>query len=80
MIRFHQLPPWSKAMASFAVDLVLRLAGARGHIPRFDDFPPLPAPATSAGYLARVLTVIGAIFAALSLAVWGLAWLSLRLL
>ena len=44
-------------MASFAVDLVLRLAGIRGHIPRFDDFPPLAAPATPAGYLARALAI-----------------------
>jgi hypothetical protein len=67
-------------MASFAVDLVLRLADVGGYIPRFDDFPPLPAPVTAAGYLARILAITGAIFAALSLAVWGIAWLSLRLL
>jgi hypothetical protein len=67
-------------MASFAFDLVLRLAGVRGHIPRFDDFRPLPdAPATGAGYLARALAIIGAVFAALSLAVWGTVWMAIQL-
>ncbi|MBC9881435.1 hypothetical protein G8O24_29355 [Bradyrhizobium sp. INPA01-394B] len=58
-------------MASFALDLVLWLAGIRGHIPRFDDFRPVPvAPATGAGQLMRFLAVVAAVLGALSLAVW----------
>ncbi|MET4171163.1 hypothetical protein ABIB99_002252 [Bradyrhizobium sp. LA6.1] len=68
-------------MASLALDLVLWLTGVRGHIPRFDDFRPVPAaPAVGAGYLVRVLAITAAIFAALSLAVWGTVWIAIQLL
>jgi hypothetical protein len=68
-------------MASFALDLVLLLTGVRGHIPRFDDFRPVPAaPATGAGYLARVLALTAAVVTALSLAIWGTVWIAIRLL
>jgi hypothetical protein len=68
-------------MASYALDLVLWLAGIRGHIPRFDDFRPVPAaPATGANYLMRVLAIMATVFAALSLAVWGTVWMAIRLL
>lgn len=68
-------------MASYALDLVLWLAGIRGHIPRFDDFRPVPAaPATGASYLLRVLAIVATVFAALSLAVWGTVWLAISLL
>jgi len=68
-------------MASFALDIVLWLAGIRGHIPRFDDFRPAPAaPATGAHFLMRVLAIMAAVFAALSLAVWGTVWIAIRLL
>ena len=68
-------------MASFALDLVLWLIGIRGHIPRFDDFRPVPAaPAAGANHLVRVLAVMAAVFAALSLAVWGTVWIAIHLL
>ncbi|MBR0820475.1 hypothetical protein [Bradyrhizobium liaoningense] len=68
-------------MASLALDLVLWLIGVRGHIPRFDDFRPVPAaPSVGAGYLARVLAIAAAILAALSLAVWGTVWIAIQLL
>ncbi|MET4420952.1 hypothetical protein BjapCC829_38770 [Bradyrhizobium barranii] len=68
-------------MASLALDLVLWLTGVRGHIPRFDDFRPVPAaPSVRAGYLVRVLAITAAIFAALSLAVWGTVWIAIQLL
>ncbi|QOG19781.1 MULTISPECIES: hypothetical protein [Bradyrhizobium] len=68
-------------MASFALDLVLWLIGIRGHIPRFDDFRPVPAaPSAGAGHLVRVLAVMAAVFAALSLAVWGTVWIAIHLL
>ncbi|MGX1319945.1 hypothetical protein AB7M17_003398 [Bradyrhizobium sp. USDA 377] len=68
-------------MASFALDLVFWLAGIRGHIPRFDDFRPVPAaPAAGAGHLARVLAIMATVFAALSLAVWGTVWMAISLL
>ncbi|KGT80550.1 hypothetical protein MA20_03650 [Bradyrhizobium japonicum] len=68
-------------MASLALDLVLWLTGVRGHIPRFDDFRPVPAaPSVGAGHLVRVLAITAAIFAALSLAVWGTVWIAIQLL
>ncbi|OAF08442.1 hypothetical protein AYJ54_15230 [Bradyrhizobium centrolobii] len=68
-------------MAPFALDLVLWLLGVRGHIPRFDDFRPVPAaPSSGAGHLLRVLAVMASIFAALALAAWGTVWLAIRLL
>ncbi|MBB4370813.1 hypothetical protein GGD63_003608 [Bradyrhizobium sp. cir1] len=68
-------------MALFALDLVLWLTGIRGHIPRFDDFRPVPAaPATGASHLARVLALMAAVFTALSLAVWGTVWMAIHLL
>jgi len=46
-------------MASFALDLVLWFTGVRGHIPRFDDFRPVPsAPPVGAGHLAGSSSVI----------------------
>ena len=66
-------------MAPF--DFVLRLLGVRDHIPRFDDFRPVPAvPSTGAGRVVRALVAAAAVLAALSLAVWGTVWLAIRLL
>ncbi|MBR0949600.1 hypothetical protein [Bradyrhizobium canariense] len=68
-------------MASFALDLVLWLTGVRDHIPRFDDFRPVPsAPAAGAGHLVRVMVITAAVFVALSLAVWGTVWIAIQLL
>ncbi len=68
-------------MASFVLDLVLWLTGVRGHIPRFDDFRPVPAaPIAGAGYIVRVLAIMATVFAALSLAVWGTVWIAIQLL
>ncbi|MCK1284815.1 hypothetical protein IVB41_12900 [Bradyrhizobium sp. 44] len=68
-------------MASFALDLVLWLTGVRGHIPRFDDFRPVPStPAVGASHLIRVMVISAAVLAALSLAVWGTVWIAIQLL
>lgn len=67
-------------MASFALHLVLWLAGIRGHIPRFDDFRPVPTAPAAGANLVRVLVIIAAIFAALSLAVGGTVWIAIQLL
>ena len=68
-------------MASVAFDLVLWLAGVRGHIPRFDDFRPVPvAPAAGANRLVHILIIAAAVLAALSLAVWGTVWIAIELL
>ena len=67
-------------MASFALDLVLWLIGVRGHIPRFDDFRPVPAaPAGGAGHVVRLLAITATVFAALSLALWGTVWIAIQL-
>ncbi|SFQ12111.1 hypothetical protein SAMN05216330_11629 [Bradyrhizobium sp. Ghvi] len=68
-------------MASFALDLVLWIAGIRGHIPRFDDFRPVPVtPAAGGGHILRVLAIVIAALAVLSLAVWGTVWIAIELL
>lgn len=68
-------------MTTFTLDLVLWLAGVRGHIPRFDDFRPVPAaPSVGAGHLVRVLAIMATVFATLSLAVWGTVWIAIQLL
>jgi hypothetical protein len=67
-------------MASLALDLVLWLIGVRGHIPRFDDFRPVPAaPAAGAGYVIRVLAITASVLAALSLALWGTVWIAIQM-
>jgi len=68
-------------MASFALDLILWLASIRGHIPRFDDFRPAPiAPAAGANHLIQILTIVAAVLAVLSLAVWATVWIAIELL
>ncbi|MFT4119511.1 hypothetical protein [Bradyrhizobium sp.] len=68
-------------MAPFALDLVLWLIGVRGHIPRFDHFRPGPAGAAAgAGHLMRVMAILAAVVAALSLAIWGTVWFAIELL
>ncbi|QDP22096.1 hypothetical protein [Bradyrhizobium cosmicum] len=68
-------------MAWLALDLVLWLTGVRGHIPRFDEFRPVPAaPAIGISSIVRVLAITVAVFAALSLAVWGTVWIAIQLL
>ena len=67
-------------MASLAIDLVLWLVGVRGHIPRFDDFRPVPAsPAAGVSHIVRVLAITAVVFAALSLALWGTVWIAIQL-
>ena len=69
-------------MALFALDIVLWLLGVRGHIPRFDEFRPVPStPVPEAGgavmrMLASVIVGLGL----LALGVWCAVWLALRLL
>lgn len=67
-------------MASLAIDLVLWLIGVRGHIPRFDDFRPVPAaPTAGVSHIVRVLAITAVVFAALSLALWGMVWIAIQL-
>ena len=68
-----------------ALDIVLWLVDilldVRGHIPRFEDFRPVPAaPASNPGHVMRVLAAIIAAFTALSLTVWATVWLAIQLL
>lgn len=67
-------------MGLLALDIVLWLAGIRGHIPRFDDFQPVPVvPVSASGRLLRALAAMIAILAVLSLAVWATVWLAISL-
>lgn len=67
-------------MAPLALALVLWLTGVRGHIPRFDDFRPVPAaPAAGAGHIVRVLAITALVFAVLSLALWSTVWIAIQL-
>lgn len=66
-------------MASLALDLVLWLTDVRGHIPRFDEFRPLPAvTATGISSIVRVLAITATVLAALSLAIWGTVWIAIQ--
>ncbi|GGI19999.1 hypothetical protein [Bradyrhizobium guangdongense] len=68
-------------MASFALDLVLWLAGIRGHIPRFDDFRPVPVtPDAGGSHPVRVLAIVIAVLAVVALAVWGTVRIAIGLL
>jgi hypothetical protein len=67
-------------MTLLALDLVLWLTGVRGHIPRFDDFRPVPARSVGSAHLVRVLAIMATVFAVLSLAVWGTVWIAIQLL
>ncbi len=69
-------------MGLFVLDVVLWLLGVRGHIPRFDDFRPVPAtPVPGAGgAVMRMLATVIVVLAVLSLAVWAAVWLAIRLL
>jgi hypothetical protein len=69
-------------MALFALDIVLWLLGVRGHIPRFDEFRPVPATPVpgASGAVLRMLAAVIVGLGLLSLAVWCAVWLALRLL
>ena len=67
-------------MALLALDIILALLGVRGHIPRFDDFRPAPAPAADGAPLVPVIAVIVAVFAVLTLAVWLTVWFAVQIL
>ena len=68
-------------MGLAVLDVIFSMFGIRGHIPRFDDFRPVP-PETSTGTanVIRVLTAVVAVFTILSLTVWATVWLALQLL
>jgi hypothetical protein len=70
------------AMGLSALDFVLWLLGVRGHIPRYEDFRPVPqaAPAARANNIMLALAVIVAVFVVLSLAVWMTVWLAIQLI
>lgn len=66
-------------MRLLALELILSLLEIRGHIPRFDDFRPIPAAPAPAGIMRAVAAAV-AVFAALSLAIWATVWLAIHLL
>jgi hypothetical protein len=66
-------------MRLFALELILSLLDVRGHIPRFDDFRPIPAAPAPVGVMRAVAAAI-AVFAVLSLAIWATVWLAIHLL
>ncbi|MGY8633707.1 hypothetical protein RAD15_14620 [Bradyrhizobium sp. 14AA] len=66
-------------MRLLVLELILSLLDVRGHIPRFDDFRPVPAASAPAG-VVRALAAAIAVFAVLSLAIWATVWLAIHLL
>ena len=58
--------------------LTLTLLGVRGHIPRFDDFRPIPAPNANMAPLFRAMGAIVALFAVLALAIWVMVWFAVE--
>jgi hypothetical protein len=67
------------AMGLLALDIVCSLLGVRGHIPRFDDFRPVPAAPTRRGIIVRALATMLGVFAVLSLSVWAMVSLAVQL-
>jgi len=52
----------------------------RGHIPKFDDYRPVPTGRSPASPLVRTLTVLVVTVAVVALAVWAAVWLAIHLL
>ena len=68
-------------MGFCVVEMVFCFLGVRGHIPRFDDYRPLPAaPSSPASALVRTLTALVVTVAFVAFAVWAAVWLAIRLL
>jgi hypothetical protein len=68
-------------MGLFVLDVIFSVFGIRGHIPRFDDFRPVPSAASArSASLMRVLAAVLAGFTMLSLTVWTTVWLAMQLL
>lgn len=66
-------------MRILALELIFSLLDIRGHIPRFDDFRPVPASPAPAGIVHTLAAVI-AVLAVLSLAIWAAVWVAIHLL
>ncbi|SFI72155.1 hypothetical protein [Bradyrhizobium sp. cf659] len=66
-------------MRFLAFELLLSLLDVRGHIPRFEDFRPVPAAPAPAGAV-RALAAAIAVFAVLSLAIWAAVWVAIHLI
>ncbi|TMJ46742.1 MAG: hypothetical protein E6G85_30275 [Alphaproteobacteria bacterium] len=70
-------------MSLFFLDAVLWTFGVRGHIPHCDDFNPGRgvSPVADSSYpLRRMLAALTVSVALLSLALWAVVWLTIRLL
>ena len=65
-------------MALLAIDFLLTLLGVRGHIPRFDAFPPGPARVPDTGPLLRAMAAIVALFVVLAIAIWVMVWFAVQ--
>ncbi len=68
-------------MGLYVLQVMLWILDIRGHIPKFEDYRPVPtgrSPAASP--LVRTLTVLVVTVAVVALAVWAAVWLAIHLL
>jgi hypothetical protein len=70
-------------MSLYILDAVFWILGIRGHVPPNGDFPAgpeKPSHATNASRLLRILAASAVAIALLSLILWAVVWLALKLL
>ena len=70
-------------MSLHVLDAVFWILGIRGHIPQNDDFPvgrSESSLAAATGTLMRILAAFVVSVATLSLVLWAVVWLAIRLL
>jgi hypothetical protein len=72
----------AEAMGLYVLDVVLWILGIRGHIPHHDSFGPGRGASSVAdgGNPLRILAAFALSVAFLSLALWAVVWLAVRLL
>lgn len=70
-------------MSLYVLDAVIWILGIRGHIPRSGGFGPVPGHpslGSGSGTLVRALAAFAVTVALLSLALWAVVWLVIKLL
>jgi len=70
-------------MSLFVLEIILWIAGIRGHIPQSDGFPigrSGPSFGTGTGTPMAALAVAAAVVAGLALVLWAVVWLAIKVL
>jgi hypothetical protein len=68
-------------MSPYVLDVVLRIFGIRGHVPRDGDFPARPDRSPLAPNASRLMRVLAAAVVAitiLALVLWAAVWFAIK--